>query len=174
MHTYNGSRCNLLVLWLTPNPNFEENARLASRCNMYRIIVEAKPARGMSAKRDGSTGQMRQGKKRHKLQAPSNASYSNQETPFGYPINPTYSHAPRTPTQALQQRPILNEPASHHTLSRLNGHAIRTRGIGSAVPDRAGPVESVLGESASQRLLARDLLAADEAVDCDGDGAVDI
>ena len=70
------------------------------------------------------------------------------------------------------QHPIL---PSHTTLHlRLNGHAIGARGIGSAVLDRAGPVEGVLGKRASQSLLARNLLAADEAVDSDGDSTVNI
>lgn len=62
----------------------------------------------------------------------------------------------------------------HHTALRLNRHAIGACGIDSTVLDRAGPIEGVLGECASQSLLARDLLATDEAVDGDGDGAVDV
>jgi hypothetical protein len=58
--------------------------------------------------------------------------------------------------------------------SSLNGHTIRSRGIGSAVPDGTGPVERVLGERARQSLLTRDFLTANEAVDGDSDGAVDV
>ena len=84
---------------------------------------------------------------------------------LGYPIiSILVMHLVRHPTKA------------HRALYPLclDRHAIRPRGIGSTVLDRAGPVESILGESARQRLLARNLLAADEAVDGDGDGAVDV
>jgi hypothetical protein len=63
---------------------------------------------------------------------------------------------------------------SHHTTLRLNRHAIGTCGIGSTVLDRAGSVEGVLGEGASQGLLARDLLAADEAVYRNSNCAVNV
>jgi hypothetical protein len=68
----------------------------------------------------------------------------------------------------------LNTARSRSQLSSLDGNATRSRGIGPTVLDGSRPVEGVLGEGTSQCLLARDLLAADEAVDGNGDGAIDV
>jgi hypothetical protein len=56
----------------------------------------------------------------------------------------------------------------------LDRDSTRPRGIGPALLDSARPVEGVLGERTSQCLLARDLLAADEAVYGNGDGTIDV
>jgi len=44
----------------------------------------------------------------------------------------------------------------------------------SRVLDRTRPGECIFGEGSGERLLAADLLTTDEALDGDGDGAVDV
>ena len=84
-----------------------------------------------------------------------------------------YPKAKKITPNAFRKHP--NQRLHAHSQLRRNGG--RPPPGGSASPLRATgpwPRQRVLGKRAGQSLLAADLLAADEALDRDGDGAVNV
>lgn len=70
------------------------------------------------------------------------------------------------------QGSIINLRPNTHTSSPRTTIASRSTSTSTTAPAR--PSKRVLGKSTRERLLASNLLTANEAIDSDGNGAIDV
>ena len=84
---------------------------------------------------------------------------------------------PKTYSTTLIHAHITRHSTTHrsyHRSSASSNPLLLTPSLPVAIPHSTRPGERVLGKSTGECLLTADLLAADKAVDGNGDGAVDV